>query len=65
MLPNFTFTRKRFGDAVTVDVTIEVDPLMTIEQGERIAEMIERELICRFDIFDVDVQVKPKTPLLS
>ncbi|MDT2849189.1 cation diffusion facilitator family transporter [Vagococcus carniphilus] len=53
-------TGKMFGDAVAVDVTIEVTGKMTVEEGAVIAETIEQELASRFDVFDVDVQVRPK-----
>ena len=53
-------TGQMFGDAVAVDVTIEVSRDMTILQGSLIAEHIEEELTSRFDIYDVDIQVKPK-----
>ncbi|HCM88493.1 MULTISPECIES: cation diffusion facilitator family transporter [Vagococcus] len=53
-------TGKMFGDAIAVDITIEVDKKLTIEEAALITENIEYELTSRFDIFDVDVQVKPK-----
>lgn len=53
-------TGKMFGDAIAVDVTIEVTGKMTVEEGAVIAERIEQELASRFDVFDVDVQVRPR-----
>lgn len=47
-------TERMFGDAVAVDVTI------TVSDGGLIADAIEKDLTSHFDIFDVDVQVKPK-----
>lgn len=53
-------TGQMFGDAIAVDVTIEVSREISVWEGSLIAETIEEELTSRFDIFDVDVQVKPK-----
>ncbi|MGX7024843.1 cation diffusion facilitator family transporter [Vagococcus hydrophili] len=53
-------TGRMFGDAIAVDITIEVDKKLTIEDAAVITENIECELTSRFDIFDVDVQVKPE-----
>lgn len=53
-----------YGDAVVVDVTVEISGDKSVLEGGLIAEMIEQELTLRFDdIFDVDVQVKPKRVL--
>lgn len=53
-------TGRKIGDAIAVDVTIEVLGSITVEEGGMIADEIEADLTGRFDIFDVDVQVKPK-----
>lgn len=53
-------TGRKIGDAIAVDVTIEVLGSITVEEGGMIADAIEADLTGRFDIFDVDVQVKPK-----
>ena len=58
-------TGAMYGDATTVDVTIEVDQNKTIYEGSMIAEEIEQEIASRFDVFDVDVQVKPKSCLAN
>lgn len=57
-------TGTMYGDAVVVDVVVEVSEDKSILAGSLIAEQIEEELTLRFDdIFDVDIQVKPKRVL--
>ncbi len=53
-------TGKMFGDAVAVDVTVEVLGELTVNEGAIIANTIEQELAIRFDVFDVDVQIRPR-----
>lgn len=57
-------TGTKYGDAIVVDVVVEVSGKKSILEGSLIADKIEEELTLRFDdIFDVDIQVKPKRVL--
>ncbi|MFV0504404.1 MAG: cation diffusion facilitator family transporter [Lachnospirales bacterium] len=57
-------TGTKYGDAIVVDVVVEVSGEKSVLEGSLIADKIEEELTLRFDdIFDVDIQVKPKRVL--
>lgn len=48
------------GQGVYLDITIEVDPNMTVEASHQVTEELEDLLIARFDVVDVDIHVEPE-----
>ncbi|MCC2615912.1 cation diffusion facilitator family transporter [Aestuariibacter halophilus] len=51
---------RKQGKGYVADITVGVDPQLSVEQAHGIADEIERTLAERFNIFDVTVHIEPE-----
>ena len=50
---------RQYGANIFIDAIVYMDPQMTVQQSHDITEIIEKELMQQFDIFDVEIHVEP------
>lgn len=50
---------RSYGSNIYIDITVTVDPHLTVAQSHQIADEVEEKLIQDFQIFDVDVHIEP------
>ncbi|WP_319468574.1 cation diffusion facilitator family transporter [uncultured Trichococcus sp.] len=56
-----TIAARSYGANVYVDVTILLDPELTVLRSHEITEEVEERLRTAFDVFEIDVHVEPLT----
>lgn len=50
---------RQYGANIFIDAIVYMDPTMTVQESHDITEIIEKEVMKKFDIFDVEIHVEP------